>query len=345
MRYVAESVLFPGNRICTGFEFVRWKYPYVGCKRPTGACAQSNTAYAHPNSPFVVIATRASVRLNGHVDVRRSMLGAKKMGSMPAPHLIQHPQTTRGGMRVVVLEPSADFRDGLQSVLEQTPGFLFVGDSRNWDDCLTLLETHLPELLITRSTCVPPRSQDLSRNAEFPVVMALRPKHGETLAGAFETIDLPIDPSCFLVAMERVRTEIYRRKLKEISLLFGRYIDYSRGVHRFLNVVRVEDGRDTEIPAENVMFVAADGNYVRLHTGKDVHEIRETMAGMTAKLDPAQFARIHRSFIVNRANVASVLRKEGAVTCVLLNNGTELPVGPNYRTELDGFESCSRLSA
>ena len=154
-----------------------------------------------------------------------------------------------------------------------------------------------------------------------------------------------MDTVCLREAMERVRTEIYRRKLEELSALFGRYMDYSRGVHRFLNAVRVEEGGNAEIPAETVVFVAADGNYVRLHTGEDVHEIRETMSGMTSKLDPAQFARIHRSFIVNRAHVASVLRKEGAAMAVLLSNGTEIPVGPNYRAEVDSFKSYSRLSA
>src|SRR5664279_682455 len=184
------------------------------------------------------------------------------MGSVPIPHLMGHPQANRGGMRVVVLEPNADCRDGLQCVLGQIPGFRFVGDSRNWDECLALLEVYLPELLITRSTCLPQRSQDFTCRPEFPVVMALRPKHGESLASAFETIDLPLDPNCLRAAMERVRTEIYRRKLEEISSLFGRYMDYSKGVQRFLQVVRVgEDGINVEIPADSLVFVAADGNY------------------------------------------------------------------------------------
>jgi DNA-binding LytR/AlgR family response regulator len=69
------------------------------------------------------------------------------------------------------------------------------------------------------------------------------------------------------------------------------------------------------------------------------------MSGLTSKLNPEQFARVHRSFIVNRAYVTSVLRKEGAATAVLLSNGVEIPVGPNYRAEVDCFESYSRLSA
>ena len=243
------------------------------------------------------------------------------------------------------MEPNADYRDELQYGLEQMPEFQFVSDSGTWEECQTLLETYLPELLIARTTCVPLRSQTFGSKAEFPVVMGLRQKDGEALAGAFETIDLPADLDSLRAMLERVRTEIYRRKLEELSSLFGRYMDYSKGLHRFLTAVRVEDGGNAEIPAENVVFVAADGNYVRLHTSADVHEIRDTMSGMTSKLDPAQFARVHRSFIVNRAHVASVLRKEGAAMAVLLSNGTEIPVGPNYRAEVDSFDSYGRLSA
>ena len=266
------------------------------------------------------------------------------MGSAQATYVMRRPQPNRGGMRVVVLEPNADYRDKLQRGLDELTGFQLVGESSTWEECLSLLETHLPELLIARTNCAPPNSLDSAGDSEFPVVVGLRTKDGVALACAFETIDLPFDPGSVRSVMERVCTEIYRRKLDELSTLLRRYMDFSHGLHRFLTAVRVDDGGSSEVPAEKVMFVAADGNYVRLHTGADVHEIRETMSGMTSKLDPAQFARVHRSFIVNRAHVTSILRKEGAAMAVLLSNGIEIPVGPNYRAEVDSFGSYRELS-
>jgi LytTr DNA-binding domain-containing protein len=300
--------------------------------------------YGLCSSQFVI--SRASDAIfgssKGNFDTNGAVGG--RMGSTAVPQRMQKLQLNRGAMRVVVLEPDADYRDGLHCGFDQLTGFQLVGESVTWDECLTLLETHLPELLITGTGCVPSASREFAGEAEFPVVMGLRAKDGGFLAGAFETLDLPIDPKSLRVAMERIRTEIYRRKLDEISNLLGRYMDYSRGLHRFLTAVRVEDGGSAEIPAENVVFMAADGNYVRLHTGADVHEIRDTMSGMTSKLDPAQFARVHRSFIVNRAHVTSVLRREGAAMALLLSNGTEIPVGPNYRAEVESFASYDRLS-
>lgn len=146
--------------------------------------------------------------------------------------------------------------------------------------------------------------------------------------------------------MERARAEIYRRKLDELSELLQKYMTFSRGIQRYLTSVRIEDSGTPEIPAEQVLFMAADRNYVRVHTQAEVYELRDTMSGMTSKLDPAQFARVHRSFIVNRSYVRRVLRKDAIAICVLLINGAEIPVGPNYREEVDSFETLdNRLSA
>jgi two-component system LytT family response regulator len=269
------------------------------------------------------------------------------MGSTQETHVVREQQLHRGGIRVVILEPSAETRTLLQAGLDQLTGFDLVGSSETWNDCLALLNVYVPELLIARIGLTPASFGESSCDAVFPVTLGLRRKDSSgMLEGGFETIDIPSSVQSLGAAMERVRTEIYRRKLDELSTLLQRYMNFSRGIQRYLTAVAVDDSGTREIPAERVTFMAAYGNYVRVHSGGDVHEIRDTMSGMTSKLDPAQFARVHRSFIVNRAHVASVRRKEGAAICVLLNNGTEIPVGPNYRTEVDTFDAIGkRLSA
>jgi two-component system LytT family response regulator len=269
------------------------------------------------------------------------------MGSAQETHVVRERQPHRGGIRVVILEPSPETRDMLQAELDELKGFDLVGASETWNDCLALLSMYVPELLITRVGLMPAVFGETSSDAIFPVTVGLRWKDSSgALEGGFETLDTPLNPNSLHAAMERVRTEIYRRKLDELSILLQQYMSFSRGIQRYLTSVAVDDSGTKEIPAERVTFMAAYGNYVRIHTGADVHEIRDTMSGMTSKLDPAQFARVHRSFIVNRAHVTSVRRKEGAAICVLLSNGTEIPVGPNYRTEVDGFDAIGkRLSA
>ncbi len=252
-----------------------------------------------------------------------------------------------GGMRVVILEPDSRVRDTLLQAMDQLPGFLLVGESRSWAECEPLLNVYLPELLITRVGYASPTFLVNVSDTVFPVMVGLQSTDSpKTRSPVFESLDVPLDAKSVSMTMERVRTEIYRRKLDELSVLLQRYVNFSHGLSQYVASFRVDDSGQAEVPADRVMFIAAYGNYLRLHTSAKIHEIRDTMLGMSSRLDPAQFARIHRSFIVNRSHVQSVVRKDGAATCVLLNNGMEIPVGPNYRTEVDAFGSLQdRLSA
>lgn len=53
------------------------------------------------------------------------------------------------------------------------------------------------------------------------------------------------------------------------------------------------------IPVAAIDWVEAYGDYLRLHVGREVHLVRETMATFAVGLDPMHFVRIHRSTIVN----------------------------------------------
>ena len=85
----------------------------------------------------------------------------------------------------------------------------------------------------------------------------------------------------------------------------------------------------------DVDWVSAEGNYVRLHAGKQSYLLRDTMGGLEEQLDPAEFVRIHRSAIVRTQNIVeleSVFQGEYLVT---LKDGTRLTSGPSYRDQLE----------
>ena len=52
------------------------------------------------------------------------------------------------------------------------------------------------------------------------------------------------------------------------------------------------------VKADDVEWVDAQGNYVRLHAGGRAHMIRATMKSFEQQLDPERFVRVHRSAIV-----------------------------------------------
>ncbi|KRD39573.1 two-component system response regulator [Lysobacter sp. Root916] len=69
--------------------------------------------------------------------------------------------------------------------------------------------------------------------------------------------------------------------------------------------VRVDE-RLVFIPVEDIVWIKASRNLVEIHLADRVHELRETMAALAARLDPRHFARVHRSAIVNVRRVQAI---------------------------------------
>ena len=77
------------------------------------------------------------------------------------------------------------------------------------------------------------------------------------------------------------------------------------GDRLILRAVR-EDERVLLLDVEDIVWIRANRNVVQLHARGKVHELRETMATLATRLDPARFARVHRSAIVNRNRVRAL---------------------------------------
>ena len=91
--------------------------------------------------------------------------------------------------------------------------------------------------------------------------------------------------------------------------------------------------------AADILYISAEGNYVRLHTPAGQHLMRETMAGILERLDGALFRRIHRSHIVNLDYVKKLLPWFGGDSLVMMADGSRLTLSRNYREALREFAS------
>jgi two-component system LytT family response regulator len=85
---------------------------------------------------------------------------------------------------------------------------------------------------------------------------------------------------------------------------------------------------------DEVEWIESEGNYVRLHRGKDTHLLRETMAAIEAKLDPDRFMRIHRQAIVNVERIRDLRPWFTGEYIVRMQSGRELTLTRSYRDNL-----------
>lgn len=94
-------------------------------------------------------------------------------------------------------------------------------------------------------------------------------------------------------------------------------------------------GRVVFLKIEEIDWMRAVGNYVRLQVGGDSHLMRETMTGMESKLYPDRFMRIHRSTIVNLDRVKEVQPWAKGEYVVIMRDGTRLIMSRRYRERLN----------
>ena len=109
----------------------------------------------------------------------------------------------------------------------------------------------------------------------------------------------------------------------------GRGNTFKRSEFVLRQLAQQTGGRVFFLRTDDIEWVEAAGNYVRLHLANDSHLFRETMNNMEARLDGQRFVRIHRSILVRRDRIARVRPQD-----VVLIDGTQLKVGKRYRADL-----------
>ncbi len=168
----------------------------------------------------------------------------------------------------------------------------------------------------------------------------------------------PYDPDRFRAAFQRARSHLERvssaEQGRKIRALLEEVLGEDRTTAaladrpagapgatqamprtRFLDRLMVKhDGRVFFVKVSDVDWFEASGNYVRVHTGKVSHLIRETMHHVESQLDPSMFVRIHRAVIVNIDRIKELQPWFAGDYVVILRDGRQLKLSRTYREHL-----------
>lgn len=93
--------------------------------------------------------------------------------------------------------------------------------------------------------------------------------------------------------------------------------------------------RTTLVDVDEIDWIEADGDLVRLHVGDRVHLLQSRMRDLEAMLGAAGFLRIHRSAIVNQARIDVLHREADGGGSVSLDTGVRLRVARGRWEELE----------
>ena len=88
------------------------------------------------------------------------------------------------------------------------------------------------------------------------------------------------------------------------------------------------------IPVHDVFYLEAADDYVKVHTQEGSFLKNKTMSHFEKTLDPQQFVRSHRSYIINIQQITRIDPYEKDNHVAILKSGTKVPVSRNGYVKL-----------
>ncbi len=89
-------------------------------------------------------------------------------------------------------------------------------------------------------------------------------------------------------------------------------------------------GELARVAVADIERIEAERDYMRLHAGARSWLIHETIGALEARLDPAEFIRLHRSTIVRRDRIARLTHDGQGNWTAELSGGEQLRIGRTY---------------
>ena len=146
----------------------------------------------------------------------------------------------------------------------------------------------------------------------------------------------PIDRHRFRTAVERARRRLAHAPGQLDRRIAAALGELGRPAHDYAKRLAIKgDGRVILVDVDEVDRLEAAGNYVEVHSGARHHLVRETMASLEARLDPARFVRVSRSSIVNALCVRELQPMFNGDFVVVLRDGTKVAGSRRYRAAFD----------
>lgn len=276
--------------------------------------------------------------------------------------LLSEPNVVSGAVtttiRVLIADDEQRAREALRLALEGARDVEVVGECGDGATAVDAIQRHEPDVVFMDVDMPGLNGFDVLERidtAAMPVVVFVTALDAHAVR-AFEVkaLDYVLKPFAeerLIAAFDRARTLIQERRNGELGRRLVNFVrDWQTGAPRdsavespveadraiaelprassaFIRRFAVRsDGRVRFVPAIDVDWIEADGNYMVLHVGEVQHRLRASLTGLTVELDPKQFVRIHRSVIVNVGRIREVQPWFGGDYIALLHTGAKLRV-------------------
>ncbi|NLR58016.1 response regulator transcription factor [Chitinophaga polysaccharea] len=225
-------------------------------------------------------------------------------------------------MNCLIVDDNKLARTAMRQLASHVEQLQVVGECNSAMEAYNILQKEKIDLLLLDIEMPGMSGLELTRNLgkKRPVIIFTTVKK-EYAVEAFELnvadyLIKPVPPARFIQAIEKAR-EIIDSNNRELQVSDNEFV--------FIR----DNGILKRIRTEDILFLEAMGDYVKLNTPQKFHAIHTTLKALEEKLPPGKFMRVHRSYIVALDKIESI--EDG--TIIIQKNA--IPVADAYRSALN----------
>ncbi len=242
-------------------------------------------------------------------------------------------------LRVLIVDDEPPARRRMRSLLKDRDDVVVCGEAAHGGEAIELLRKGEADIVLLDIQLPVASGIEVVEAVgveRMPLVIFVT-AYDEFAIRAFElnAVDYllkPVDPARVSEALDRAATRL-RQHADGREALRGALEELQRAKAGQRIPVR-EDGRIRFVDVNEIDYVVAEGNYVRLRAGGANHLIRETLSGLEDRLAAHGFLRIHRAILVQVNRIVELAPMFHGAYSVKLKDGTRLVSGRTYRDKL-----------
>lgn len=231
-------------------------------------------------------------------------------------------------MRTILIDDESLARDIVKHYLSNFPDIQVVAECSDGFEGLKAITQHQPDFIFLDIQMPKINGFEMLELVDKPPAVIFTTAFDEYAIKAFEVnaVDYllkPIEQSRFEQAIQKLPGRLNNvdnnatQELLDSAALSP--AQNNRVVLKTNGVIKI-------ISVNDINYLEADDDYVKLSTTEGVFHKNKTMSFFEKTLDPAQFIRIHRSYIINLVQVTKIELKEKDSYIVLLKSDIWLPV-------------------
>ena len=241
-------------------------------------------------------------------------------------------------LRVAIVDDEAPARAILREYLGGEPGVQVVAECANGFEAVQAVANAKPDLLLLDVQMPKLDGFEVLELVERDVAVVFVTAYDQYALKAFEVhaVDYllkPFGPERLTEALQRVRARLAQKE--PVAEPLAARLQSGR---RPLTRVLIRDGATVHIvPLGKIDYAEAQDDYVAIHAEKRTYLKEQTMAQLEGMLDPRQFVRIHRSYLLNVDRLAKIDATDTDSRVAILRDDTRLPVSRSGYTRLSAL--------